>query len=375
MENLSVKLLQALVILALDLCGSRNGPPGWNIMALITRAVVQLGLAVESNSLTVAPRYQSIYTLRALILAEPKDFIEEESRRRLFWMVYLLDRYATVSTAFDFALPDSEIDRKLPCRDEFWFRNQKVETTWFTTGNEVRAAREHEDHKVENLGAFAHYMEVLGMLSKIHVFLRQPVDIGAAADVELWQRRYKELDGMLASWMASLPSEFGDATRPLQRGARKDVSCSWVMLHATFHTAVIRLHSSAAYPTTRSSVFTPSAGAAHLCLRAVDKVASLAEMVVDSGMLSKLGLPFAFTIWVCARLLFVHGSTIENTVPPRIAFFVDTLREIGRYWPVAARYCGLLERVLDEHAESQRQGGQATPEVGQDPVRHATDGL
>ncbi len=31
MENSSVKALQALVILALDLCGSGNGPPGWNI--------------------------------------------------------------------------------------------------------------------------------------------------------------------------------------------------------------------------------------------------------------------------------------------------------------------------------------------------------
>ena len=39
---------------------------------------------------------------------------EEESRRRLFWEVYLLDRYATVSTAFDFALHDNDIDRKLP---------------------------------------------------------------------------------------------------------------------------------------------------------------------------------------------------------------------------------------------------------------------
>ena len=28
-------------------------------------------------------------------------------------MVYVLDRYATVATAFEFALPEREIDRKL----------------------------------------------------------------------------------------------------------------------------------------------------------------------------------------------------------------------------------------------------------------------
>ena len=139
MENSSVKSLQALVILALDLCGDSNGPPGWNIMALITRAVVQLGLAVETNSFSVSPNYASIYTLRAMILPEPRDFIEEESRRRLFWMVYLLDRYATIATAFEFALNDKEIDRTLPCRDDLWIKNQKVETRWF------RADQGHSD--------------------------------------------------------------------------------------------------------------------------------------------------------------------------------------------------------------------------------------
>lgn len=113
LENSSVKALQALVILALDIIGSSNGPPGWNLLALITRSVVQLGLAVEATSVSVAPVYPSIYTLRAMVLPEPKSFIEDESRRRLFWMVYLLDRYATVATAFEFALDEKEIDRKL----------------------------------------------------------------------------------------------------------------------------------------------------------------------------------------------------------------------------------------------------------------------
>lgn len=106
-------ILPSQVILALDIMGTSNGPPGWNLLALITRSVVQLGLAVETTSVSVAPVYPSIYTLRAMVLPEPKTFIEDESRRRLFWMVYLLDRYATVSTAFEFALDEKEIDRKL----------------------------------------------------------------------------------------------------------------------------------------------------------------------------------------------------------------------------------------------------------------------
>jgi len=79
--------------------------------------------------------------------------------------------------------------------------------------------------------------------------------------------------------------------------------------------------------------------------------------VVQSGMLPKLGPPFAFTLWVAARLLLVHGSTIEHKLSPQIQFFVDTLREMGRYWLVAERYTAILQRVLDEHRDSERSAG------------------
>jgi hypothetical protein len=353
LENSSVKALQALVILALDLVGSSNGPPGWNLLALITRSVVQLGLSVETSSFAVSPNYPSIYTLRAMVLPEPKTFIEEESRRRLFWMIYLLDRYATIATAFEFALDEREIDRKLPCRDDLWNKNQHVDTRWFRTSERT----EYDVDKHENLGAFSYYIEILGILSRIHKFLKKPVDIGALSDVEQWQGEYRELDNMLASWKFDLPSEYGNMAKLFQPNGKSTINCGWVMLHATYHTAVIRLHSSAAYPTNRSPIFTPSYNASQRCHGAVENIAALGEYVVQNGMLPKLGPPFAFTLWVAARLLLVHGSTIEHKLSPQIQLFVDTLREMGRYWAVAERYTTILQRVLDEHRDSEQSVG------------------
>ncbi|KAI0197917.1 fungal-specific transcription factor domain-containing protein [Astrocystis sublimbata] len=386
LDNSSVKSLQALVILALDLCGSSNGPPGWNILALITRSVVQLGLAVESNSFSVSPSYASIYTLRAMILPEPKDFIEEESRRRLFWMIYLLDRYATIATAFDFGLSDKDIDRTLPCRDDLWVKNQKIDTRWFNYNNSTTSTTtetpqpydqqqpDHDINRPENLGAFSHYIEILGILSKIHLFLRRPVDIGALHDVEQWQLQYKDLDNMLTTWKFGLPGEYGNMAKLFQPGAAKTtLNAGWVMLHATYHTAVIRLHSSAAYPTTRSPIFTPSYSASQRCHSAVENIAALGEFVVQGCMLNKLGPPFAFTLWVAARLLLVHGSTVEHKLAPQIAFLVDTLRAMGRYWPVASRYCKLLQRVLDEHSDSERGGFGGAERVTPSSVRILAD--
>lgn len=71
-------------------------------------------------------------------------------------------------------------------------------------------------------------------------------------------------------------------------------------------------------------------------------------------MLNKLGPPFAFSLWVAARVLLVHGSTIDHQVNPAIVQLIEALREMGYYWKVAERYATLLQRVMDEYHESER---------------------
>ncbi|KAF2030514.1 C6 transcription factor-like protein [Setomelanomma holmii] len=350
-ENSSVKSLQALVILALDVVGCSNGPPGWNLLALITRSVVQLGLSMETYSPAVAPQYASIYTLRAIVLPEPKDWIEEESRRRLFWMIYVLDRYATVATAFEFALDENEIDRRLPCRDDLYIRNVPVETRWFHTSTRS----DYSMNRPENLGSFSYYVEVLGILTKVHKFLKKPVDITSLSDVEKWQSEYRELDNAIEEWKYNLPQEFGNSARVFSKtGMNQSLNSGLVMLHAAFHTTVIRLHSSAAYPTHRSPIFTPSFSASQRCLSAVENITTLCACVRENGLLSKLGPPFAFSLWVAARVLLVHGSTIDHRVDTSINLLVSTLQEFGQHWEVGSRYANLLSRVLSEYQESQQ---------------------
>lgn len=235
LENSSVKALQALVILALDLVGSSNGPPGWKLLALITRSVVQLGLAVEAKSSLVNPLYPSIYTLRAVTLSEPDSWIEDESRRRLFWMVYLLDRYSTLATAFNFALDDRDIDRKLPCKDDYFMKNQPVETRRFQCSSDRADYLSH----AANVGSFGLYVEILGILSRIHLFLKRPVDIGVLSDVENWQATYRKLDSELTSWEFNLPAEYAyENSSRLFSGHKhgRAPHSDWVQLHATYQT-------------------------------------------------------------------------------------------------------------------------------------------
>lgn len=121
-----------------------------------------------------------------------------------------------------------------PCRDDLFSRNQPVDTRWFPTNERT----DYSMNKPENLGSFSYYIEIIGLLSQIHRFLKKPVDIGALADVEQWQQQYRDLDSKLTAWKFSLPSEYGNMSRLFnqQGGNNKIVNCVWVMLHVTYHT-------------------------------------------------------------------------------------------------------------------------------------------
>jgi hypothetical protein len=134
--------------------------------------------------------------------------------------------------------------------------------------------------------------------------------------------------------------------------------------HATrsIVTATIRLHSSAAYPTIRSPLLTPSFNATQKCLSAVESLREIAQDVVNTRGLDLLGQPFAFSLCVSARLLLVHTATMECEVDPKIHFFTATLRQMGQFWEVAQNHSNILIHVVREHKESQ------SPSEGVEPA-------
>jgi len=70
-------------------------------------------------------------------------------------------------------------------------------------------------------------------------------------------------------------------------------------------------------------------------------------------MLDLLGHPFAFSLWVSARLLLVHAAAMECEVDSMIHFFLSTLDQLGQYWPVARNYAEILNRVVQESQQSE----------------------
>ncbi|OBR06618.1 C6 transcription factor [Colletotrichum higginsianum IMI 349063] len=347
MENVSIAALRALVILCLDELGTSNGPRGWNMLALLAQNVRQLELCEESSVYLTAEAEETPHTgsIRRVAMGRPESWIEDEGRRRLCWMVYLLDRYATIATTtFDFMLDDSKMKRGLPCSYDLFSRNVPVETrSW------IQAPDQQPDapaiNKPENLGSFSYHCEILRILSKVHDFLKTPINVTSSAEMAVWRNTYRSLDGALDNWLQSLPSEYSRISALCHSDPASRVA-NWFMLHSAYVTSVVRLHSSAAYPTVRSHIFVPSHYAMQRCLSAVQSLGDIAQDVFEANGLDLLGPPFAFSLWVAARLLLIHAATVGCPVDPKIDFFIETLRHVGQYWEVANNYAKILARVV-----------------------------
>lgn len=348
MEHVSVAALKALVILSLDELGTSNGPRGWNLLSLLAQNVRQLDLC-EENSLYLSAGADDLPhtgSVRRVTVGRPESWIEDEGRRRLCWMVYLLDRYATVATTtFDFMLDDKKMRRVLPCSYDLFSRNVPVETRSLEPTPDQQGGTSYAVDKPENLGSFSYHCEILRIISQVHDFLKTPIDISSSADIAGWRNTYQSLDSALDTWLQSLPSEYSRISALCHSDPASRVA-NWFMLHSAYVTAVVRLHSSAAYPTVRSHLFVPSQNAMQRCLSAVQSLGDITQDVYEANGLDLVGPPFAFSLWIAARLLIVHAAAVGCPVDAKIDFFIDILGYVGQYWEVANNYARILARVV-----------------------------
>ena len=222
-ESTSLASVQALALLALDLIGSEQGPSSWGILALLTRSAVHLGLTTEDDSnahggsLTGA-RPPAPSLSRTSIIPPAADWREDECRRRLFWLIFSLDRYACASTGWDFALPDMDISRRLPCSDERWSANVSTagvlsDTTyiqeWFSAPMFRPIPHLITKHDSSSVSPFAYLVEALDLLGRAHTLQSQNIDPGDVRAVERRRDSSVSLSSAAQMWFSSLPWETG----------------------------------------------------------------------------------------------------------------------------------------------------------------------
>lgn len=312
--------------------------------------------------------------MRPVRLVQPSnDWTELEERRRLFWIVFMLDRFCSVTTGWDTSLTSDDVHRRLPADGGYFTREEPVVTPFFGIWNKavarigrslanVPAPYSEEDPTADQpqgqgaspnsangyidaskLGAFAYCVEATESLSQVTTFfLQQRINAQDKEHAVNWLTRFKELDLRLVQWKLFLPSRWKDSNISEDRTV-VNMDPNLTLAHITHNTSMILLHHPIAFPAKswNDYVALPKECSAQTCQLAAIETSNIVSKFLTYSPIPFVNVQFAFCAFVAAKaLLFEHD---KSTIRPEFSRLVRDLWEMAKRW----------ERSPDSQATSQ----------------------
>ncbi|XEV04688.1 hypothetical protein FSHL1_009975 [Fusarium sambucinum] len=342
MEGLRTENLQALIMIAFTEIGNGNLEKAWPIIGTLTRTVEYMSLSVESE---VHQRNSGLLSDSSL-LPEPRDWLEEEERRRIFWNIFILDRISSIIKGWTPGINSACVRRRLPICGGSWFHNEPAITPYFGNWDQPAAQNGHgmspcysagisaggterpastysiragdrASGDISKIGALAYYIQSIDSLSQISMTFLQPIiDFSNRQEVSHWLTKFKELDLRLVHWKMSLPQQWKDSgvSRKIMPGV---MDPSMTLANATHNTSVILLHERIAYPDSELlGLNIPSHFSAQNCLNAAMETANITTKYLGGYPSAR---PVPPQMGICT---FVSARTLLGKMPGNLSGLV-----------------------------------------------------
>jgi hypothetical protein len=190
-------------------------------MAILTR--LSISMSLQTIDAPIRVNEQSFLTPLSLLPAFPHHSDLEE-RRRVFWAIFLLDRFIATSTGWTLSLSEKDIRAKLPCLELEFQMSREYPAKYFT-----QYGLQSETTSICQADLWAFCIESAGGLGRVMTWLRIEWNI---RNVKSRQRREMDgfgLVGKLEGWWRGLPERFKKVDGDENVGGI-------ILLHATYYT-------------------------------------------------------------------------------------------------------------------------------------------
>lgn len=391
-----------IVLMIPSQIGNGNASRAWSLIASLSRTVEFAQLTVDHHQSGLHKPICQPYTP----LGSITDWTNEEERRRVFWNVFLLDRFCSTTMGWTTSLKSVEVRQRLPCDGGLWRRQQGGTTPFLgiwdkSTGSNRQRAPSHwvpgsghgqststsplsnepwtqqpggmssaspdqldTDTAVDmsRVGAFGYCVEATESMSRVvSCFLQQCVNFEDASEVNSWLGRFKELDMRLVHWRMFLPQKWKNIAPPsTPSGEQLRIDPNLTLAHVTHNTSTILLHQTIAYPPAHWSFKRrlPSGWSADTCCLAGAEIATITLKYLE---VTPATLPvtsqFTFCVFIAARVMLIHWKyEPENQLMDEFWTLIRCLEEMSRRWrgfgtteapqmrghDLAAKYAGSL---------------------------------
>ncbi|KAI9229366.1 MAG: fungal-specific transcription factor domain-containing protein [Piptocephalis tieghemiana] len=308
-----------------------------------------------------------------------------ESRRRLWWVCFLFDRFAGAASGRPLAADDRDCQVRLPGDERAWREDRASSYMAPMFDPEeldgyVSADAQRPQAAPDSL--FASLVRLAAIVGRIGRYIGRPRPRHKPAASSPGSE-FRTLDAALVSWHASLPPDHADPMRStiinLEPGS--------VLLHVYYHAAVILLHRSNLQAQPGVGRFRARTAFANSSLSRVKEAATcvsdLAERLTTPEQTPMPIVSFSFFTAATVHLdtLFSDDPAIgeEERAHARSSFdrARNMVQKCARYWGMAVRHLAVLDEI-----GAARQAQEAVKEKvlrgvkeGQNVVNHLSSSL
>ncbi|KAB8237033.1 Zn(II)2Cys6 transcription factor [Aspergillus alliaceus] len=287
--------------------------------ALFPRAWLSVGKAIRIAQMLQLHRLDGVGAkMKAAMLQPPKDWTDIEERRRVFWLIFCLDRFLSMGTGWPMTLDESQISTNLPSSEES-FQNDKPSVSCSLR----EALLPEKMGTLSPLGAVV----VVSLLAGRNLNHLQLFSDETYSPSEFW-KTHQAMDSVLLN----LSLYFPECLRIPLSIDEPNV----VFVHMMIHVLTICLHQAAADQARRGSEHSQSASECETrCLSSALAIANIMRLACHTD-LAAMHVFTPFCLFVAARVLLEPRHRNSPEYEPHHEFLRHALQAFRRLNPLTA---------------------------------------
>lgn len=325
-------------------------PRAWLSCGKASRFALMLGLNRIDGAVTEVKQS----------LPPPRDWTEKEERRRVFWMAFCVDRYASVGTGWPVLFDERDITTNLPASEEAFLQNQPQRTVRF------------EDIIVgDGLSTLSSFggVVIMGVLfgrNLSHLHRPEPHENDSDLNGGYWQR-HRSYDNTLLHFALAMPSHLRLPAGILDPNV--------VFCNMAIHTSTICLHQTAIFKAEKNQmpaqIITESK---RRCIVAADQISNIMKMISHQD-LTTMNPFMSFCVYIAARVFvqYLKSRPEDTAARSSLQFVFSALEALKNKNPLTESF--LVQLDVDIEGTSLRdlrpRSATTTSQSGNSPTEPA----
>ncbi|KAF1956109.1 hypothetical protein CC80DRAFT_525646 [Byssothecium circinans] len=298
------------------------------------RAWLSSGRATRLSQMMQLHRLDGVGLDVKQCLPPPKDWTEREERRRTFWMVFCIDRYASIGTGWPMSIDERDIMTNLPASEDAFDKSKPMPTS--SLDQSLTASG------LGNLQSFGGIVLTAALLGRnlLHLHRPGPDDHDDDLNGGFW-KRHRSIENLLLQIALGLPDHLR-----VPSGLQDP---NVVFLNMSIHTSVICLHQAAIFKADKHRLPINVSNESKIrCVTAGAEIASLMRMISHMD-LATMNPFISFCVYVAARVFvqYLKSRPKDQQMNSSLQFLLQAMQALRRKNPLTESFLVQLDLDLE----------------------------